>query len=495
MTKESAPLPFVRYARVSRVGGRSGDGYISIPEQVRTMDGVAERHGVEVFPGVFEDQDRSGGNMDRPEFQRALGLVRDGKAGGIIVATFDRFSRDEADTFSSIGEIENLGGRLLCGDGDVSMATSHDAMQTGIRTVFNAFERRRKREGLNAAVRNAIGRGVHLSVPFGYERSNGKGTPLAINEDEAPAVRLAFQLRADGHSWQAVADALNASGIMPRPYKRHGVVKQAVWTFKTARQLIVGRQEDGIGNAVYLGTAWNGEHITPDAHPALVSEELMRAAADARGTKPIGPDEGYLLSGLVRCKSCGYAMTYNGRDFLRCRSAQHGDGRCPDPVGVNARQLEAVVVADFKRRIRGTVEVEGDQADDAVIAASAEARRLAMRHANTVAMMPDDLSGAAGENWRDRERADREALQAAERHEREAKSRARGANLPDDLTADNFDSWPIPDRRTFLAALFAAVVVHKPERWRQPVPERVRVILRDQAPTNSTALIAHVAAA
>jgi hypothetical protein len=107
--------------------------------------------------------------------------------------------------------------------------------------------------------------------------------------------------------------------------------------------------KDTIGNRVYRGTAWNGKHETRGRAPRDGRRRQFRAATQARGTKPPARTEGYLLSGLVRCKTCGYVMTYNGRDFMRCRAAQHGDGRCPAPAGVNAHQLEAVVLPSSRR--------------------------------------------------------------------------------------------------------------------------------------------------
>lgn len=476
--------------RVSRKGDR--DNLRSPEQQEADVRRWAQAHGYEIAI-VHREIDSSGKTTNRPALNRAKARALSGEVDGIAAAYLSRFSRNTVEGLLLVQELLDADRRFVALDCPFDLRTPDGRRFLTYELANAQAERERATLAFKRGVAESIARGVHIGVPFGYRRSGGRATPLVIDEAEAPAVRLAFRMRADGHSWQAIADALNASEISPRPYKRSDVVKQAVWTHKTARQLVVGREGDG--NRVYVGTAWNGAHATENAHPAIVDADLLAAANEARGTKPVGPDEGHLLSGLVRCRGCGYVMTYNGREWIRCRAAQHGDGRCPAQTSVNARQLEALVVADFKLRLRGGLDVSGSEASEAVSEAVAETRRLAMRHANVLSLMPDDLSGAQGENWRAQERAAAEALAAAERREAEARDNVRGARLPADLTADTFDTWPIPDQRTFLSALFAAVVVRASERWREPVADRYGIIRRDQSPAHPTALIARIAGA
>ena len=203
-------------------------------------------------------------------------------------------------------------------------------------------------------VEESIERGVHLQARYGYRKSNGGGSELAIVPAEAKQVERAFELRSQGFSWEAIADRMNASGAKPRPYKRDGVVQQAVWTHKTVRQLVVGQGPDE-DRSVYLGMAWNGTHVLEDAHPAIVTAELFDAANDTRGTKfssPDGPGKEHLLKGLVFCSGCGYRMTY-ASGYVRCREAQHGAGRCPGEASCPVPELEEIVWSRFERQHLG----------------------------------------------------------------------------------------------------------------------------------------------
>ncbi|HEX5955690.1 MAG TPA: recombinase family protein, partial [Solirubrobacterales bacterium] len=92
------------YLRVSRVGGRDGEGYISPEVQREAIEGYAQDLGGEIV-AWHDDQDYSGGNIERPGFQAALERLRGGDSGGIVVMAIDRFARSVADGAAIVKEI------------------------------------------------------------------------------------------------------------------------------------------------------------------------------------------------------------------------------------------------------------------------------------------------------------------------------------------------------------------------------------------------------
>ncbi len=68
----------VGYVRVSRVGGRGGDRFLSPDLQREEIGRVAARKGLEIVE-VIEELDASGGDSTRPGWNRALEMVRDGE--------------------------------------------------------------------------------------------------------------------------------------------------------------------------------------------------------------------------------------------------------------------------------------------------------------------------------------------------------------------------------------------------------------------------------
>ena len=57
------------YIRVSRVGGRTGEGFISPEVQRQRIQNWADASGVEILEW-WEELDQSGGKRERPLFQR-----------------------------------------------------------------------------------------------------------------------------------------------------------------------------------------------------------------------------------------------------------------------------------------------------------------------------------------------------------------------------------------------------------------------------------------
>src|SRR4051794_19728870 len=84
--------PIDGYIRVSRVGDRSGESYISPDVQRRAIEVWAAERGVELVMNEPEEN-VSGATMDRPVFNRIMARIRSGESGGVVVYKLDRFAR------------------------------------------------------------------------------------------------------------------------------------------------------------------------------------------------------------------------------------------------------------------------------------------------------------------------------------------------------------------------------------------------------------------
>ena len=80
------------YVRVSQVGAREGEGFISPYVQEKAIRDWAKRTGAEVVVEPHE-LNVSGGTMDRPVFNSIMEKIRTGKSEGIVVYKLDRFAR------------------------------------------------------------------------------------------------------------------------------------------------------------------------------------------------------------------------------------------------------------------------------------------------------------------------------------------------------------------------------------------------------------------
>lgn len=117
----------VGYVRVSRVGGREGDSFLSPALQRETVERLAERKGLEIVEWI-EESDASGGDASRPGWNRAMEIVEAGAGRAIAVWNLSRFSRSLRDFLNAVERIETAGGRLFSateqlGDGPAGRMT------------------------------------------------------------------------------------------------------------------------------------------------------------------------------------------------------------------------------------------------------------------------------------------------------------------------------------------------------------------------------------
>ncbi len=68
----------IGYIRVSRVGQREGDSFLSPQLQRESIERVCQREGVELIE-VHEELDRSGGDGARPLWNRAIERIEAGE--------------------------------------------------------------------------------------------------------------------------------------------------------------------------------------------------------------------------------------------------------------------------------------------------------------------------------------------------------------------------------------------------------------------------------
>ncbi len=357
----SGGLQLDAYIRVSKVGGRSGESFISPAVQRERIESWADAHG-HTLTWHEPEMDVSGGTMSRPVFDRIMERVRTGQTDGVIVAKLDRFARTLVGALSTLEEFERCGAVLVCVADNIDLSTPMGKAFLRILLVFAELERDRISESWKTASSNAVARGIHIAkfTPVGYERSPDK---RLLPDAKAPAIQEAFLMRAAQKSLTEIARRLDQSA--PRP-------GEGRWTRSRVDRIIKNR--------VYRGEAYRGENINADAHPPIVSVAEWQAAnlvpvrAIARGKRQS------LLGGFVRCAGCRYLLAPHRLEAIdkpggrapvyRCRGT-HTAGACSAPASINGRRLEQYVesiwrtqmaqeVADRPARLRDAAERHGE---------------------------------------------------------------------------------------------------------------------------------------
>src|SRR5580698_4934737 len=100
------------YRRVSQVGGREGDRFLSPELQRKGIEDYARLHGHTARPNPPE-LDVSGGKLKRPILDKIITRIRNGESDGVLVNDLDRYSRDVLGGNLLLLEITEAGGTLV----------------------------------------------------------------------------------------------------------------------------------------------------------------------------------------------------------------------------------------------------------------------------------------------------------------------------------------------------------------------------------------------
>jgi site-specific DNA recombinase len=460
MTPEGLKLD--AYVRVSKVAGRAGESFISPSVQRERIEAWGRLHGA-ALTWHEPELDVSGGGMRRPIFDRIMERVRAGESGGVVVAKLDRFARTLVGALGVLEEFERQGAVLVSVADNIDLSTPMGKAFLRILLVFAELERDRISESWKIATSNAVDRGIHIAkfTPVGYRKMPDKR--LQPGQD-AEAIREAFVMRAAHATRTEIARRLDETA--PRP-------DGGRWTPPMVDRII--------RNRVYMGHAYRGDRVNPDAHPAIVTAAEWHAAnaapvrAAARGPKP------NLLGGIARCAACRYVLAPGisgrmagrpGAASYRCRGT-HTAGVCPEPANIDGRKLERHVEAVWRSQMAR----EGFlvQPDTEVLQTAAEALSAAEEE---LAVFAADLTArrVLGAGYHDALAARAAAVDAAQANMRRATT---GTATVQNIEA--YDDLPVTDRKRILGSSIDAVIISRAHS-RIPVEDRVRILWRGEGP-------------
>lgn len=324
-TTKSPSRRAVGVVRVSRVGDRDGERFVSPSEQAERIRTACERDGLDLVDTI-EELDVSGGTPleKRPGLRRAIETIEAKEADVLVVAYFDRLVRKLSIQEQVVERVERAGGAILAVDvGEVRADTAARWLTSGMMGLVSEYHRRVTAERTQDAKRRAVARGVppFPNVPPGYRRdSDGRLEP---HPQEAPVVADAFELRAGGASVQAVQKHLRENGIK-RSF--HGTTSL-------------------LGSRVVLGELRFGDLVNVESHPAIVDPATWQAVQRVKVPRGRRAKSERLLArlGVLRCASCGSRMvvgtSHHSRYYLY---------RCP-PTGDCARRV--TIAADLVERL------------------------------------------------------------------------------------------------------------------------------------------------
>jgi DNA invertase Pin-like site-specific DNA recombinase len=433
VTKTRRPRQLIRSEALRLPSARrEGESYISPKLRRQQIEGYAQARDFTVA-AWHEDEDISGGTLERPALQTALERCRNGETGGIIAAKLDRLARSLVGLDQLVKRAQDEGWTLVAVDHGLDLQTPGGELVANILGSVAQWELRQRRQGWEQAQAAAVERGVHIAsrVPTGYRRRDDKR--LEPDPRAGAVIHELFRRRARGEGWTTLARFLDESGIRG-PYNNGG------WTPAAAAKIV--------RNRVYLGEARSGKFTNPDAHTPLVSVAEWEAAQGERHLSTARSGEGLLLAGLVRCAGCRYLLkpdSMRGRNgerlgLYRCRG-RHAAGKCPAPASVLARVLDPYVEARFLAALgpKGPMA----EAMEANVAIERALQRLEAAEHELDAARTDAVNQAAAE--------------VADAHQRALS----GVNFTPGKLVDGWPELGVAEKRTLLTASLDAIFVRR----------------------------------
>jgi len=201
----------VAYLRVSTDGQAQEDRF-GLSVQREDIDRYAKQNNIEIIKYYIESG-VSGSKIDRPELNELLRDSESKSFNAVIVAKLDRVARDlMAQLFIEKELLKN----------DIEIISVAEPMRAEDATgqlfrhiigAFAQFERARINERMTGGRLQKAKKGSYSGgrPALGYTADKNTQS-LKINPDKTDTVKLVFELRDQGLSFQSIADKLNAIG-------------------------------------------------------------------------------------------------------------------------------------------------------------------------------------------------------------------------------------------------------------------------------------------
>ena len=376
MSERHDPTPAALYARVS---SDRQDVDLSVAAQLRALRDYADKNGY-IVARTYVDEAESGRIADRPEFRKMIDEAAKPNAPfrEILVWKFSRFTRKREHAVAFKSMLRRKGVRVVSITEHADDTPTGKLMEAIIESVDEFYSENLAQEVVRG-MRESASRGFWVAsrTPYGYNRvmvldGPKKRPTLETDPTTSPILKRIFDMAEAGRGMLDITRTLNDEGIASPAGKLWG---------KTSVHAI-------LRNEVYTGTlVWGAkakdqaEPVRVDrAFPGIISKaqfrrvnKLMRSRAP-KINHPRRVGSSYLLSGLVRCKTCNRALS--GQDsksgqfsYYVCQSLmKRGSGACDTPR-LNARRFEELVVDKIRSNIltdgsiRALVKVVGEEMD------------------------------------------------------------------------------------------------------------------------------------
>lgn len=404
----------IGYVRVSKVAGRHDERFKSPELQRKVMRQWAEvRYGKGGHRWIewFEELDRTGTSIDRPELNKARDLAITEQAD-IIVYDLARYSRSVPEGLTALKSLEEFGVRVVSATEDIDASTPDGELTLTLFLAMNQhFARRMAHSWKRSIEANRSAGWWHGTVPYGYRKPTdaevkkiGRRSGVIVPDAKARRhVEEIFRRYLAGESIYAIGRYAVAQGWFLKDGTAREIVANPVYAgfvrlvqTAPARSKKDGRiLKDKNGRVRNLAIPGSERYYRGQHTPLVSARDLVRARQRlARDYKPAAPRSMELrwsAAGRTKCFTCGRSLAFHDKSkqlqeaagiYLTC-TARHCTAR---PGSVKIQQFEGELaalisslplqVADVAAELRARQAAERDSGAPARAQLEAERTKL-----------------------------------------------------------------------------------------------------------------------
>jgi Site-specific recombinases, DNA invertase Pin homologs len=321
------------YLRLSkedkRKEGSKFDDSESIKNQRNMLESYCEGEKINIYD-VYIDDGFSGTSYERPDFERMIADIDDGKVNMIITKDMSRFGREYIGSgqFTELYFPEKGIRYVALLDGVDTGAPDHNSDMMPFRALINDLYARDISRKITSVKRHKQKKGLFIGgkATYGYKKSETEKNVIVVDEPAAKVVRRVFQLALNGKSCREIAMLLNEENIQtPATYAGINLAKKGAYSGKWSSESISSM----LKNEVYTGSMVQGRMqkvshkskksrklpreewtVVENTHEAIVDRETFKKVARLIESRNRTRSRTYdhLLKGYIVCHECGHPL-------------------------------------------------------------------------------------------------------------------------------------------------------------------------------------------
>ncbi|MCM1488468.1 MAG: recombinase family protein, partial [Firmicutes bacterium] len=254
---------YCRLSEEDRNKKNKNDDSESIQNQKTLLLQYAMDHDWEVV-GIYSDDDYTGSDRRRPEFNRLLADAEAHLFDIILCKTQSRFTRELELVEKYIHGLFPIWGiRFVSVVDNADTANKGNKKSRQINGLVNEWYLEDMSENIRSVLINKRENGQHIGAfaLYGYKKDPNQKGHLIIDEEAAAVVREVFQLFSQGYGKTAIARMLNERGIPnPTEYKRLHGLRYKQPTMKNSTLWKYFAISDMLVNEIYIGNMVQGKY-------------------------------------------------------------------------------------------------------------------------------------------------------------------------------------------------------------------------------------------